>query len=64
MIMAERGWAPDDGDNEGLSDRKAETDRLNAKSNAEQQAASHPEARKPETPAEDAAASEDAPKGR
>ena len=35
--MAEnRGWAPDDADNAGLDARKAETDRLNAKSNADQ----------------------------
>ena len=49
--MAEhRGWAPDDGDNEGLDARKAETDRLNADYNAAQQAASRP---KGETPAAD-----------
>jgi hypothetical protein len=38
-----RGWAPDDAANDGLEERKSETDRLNEKSNAEQQAASHPE---------------------
>ena len=55
--MAEhRGWAPDDGDNEGLDARKAETDRLNAESNAAQQAASRPE---PEAGADDPA--EDVP---
>lgn len=43
-----RGWAPEDADNEGLVSRKAETDRLNAESNAGQQRASHPEAESPE----------------
>jgi hypothetical protein len=55
--MAEhRGWAPDDADNEGLDARKAETDRLNAESNAAQQAASRP---KPEDVGD--AAAEDLP---
>ena len=54
--MAEhRGWAPDDGDNEGLDARKAETDRLNAESNAAQQAASRPK------PAAEADTAEDTP---
>ena len=54
--MAEnRGWAPDDADNEGLDSRKAETDRLNAESNAAQQAASRPQ------PAAEDPTGEDAP---
>jgi hypothetical protein len=58
--MAEhRGWSTDDADNEGLDARKAETDRLNAKSNAEQQAASRP---KPDADAEpDTGAAGDVP---
>ena len=50
-----RGWSPDDDENEGADARKAETDRLNAESNAQQQAASEPSAAAPagETPAPD-----------
>ena len=53
-----RGWASEDAANDGLDERKSETDRLNEKSNAEQQAASHPDEApgeavptKPDTPA-------------
>ena len=37
-----RGWAPGDAANDGLDSQKAEIDRLNEKSNAEQRAASKP----------------------
>jgi hypothetical protein len=45
-----RGWAPADGGNEGLDSQKAEIDRLNEKSNAEQRAASQP-SKSPDDPA-------------
>ena len=45
-----RGWTSDDAANDGLNAHKAEIDRLNGKSNAEQQAASSPDKAPDEAP--------------
>ncbi len=40
-MATKRGWSPDDGENKGRDAREAETDRLNATSNAQQQRGSN-----------------------